>query len=219
MPDAPPEHRQLAAIVFTDMVDYSALAQRVLGMPNKRYTRRPIEFLTRVEVEALLAAPVLDNWTGRRDHAMLLPAVQTGLRAAELIGLRIHTKHLSQCEMVAVGTSTAPHEVLIIESVEAIDMSALASRSQPPWNGRNCSTASARTPSPCGGDDTPLAGTTFLSGLPKLQGLLPPAELLMTKIGDCGVSWSRKARCAVSPSMGVAVPSQALAGFRRAGLG
>ena len=28
MPDAPPEHRQLAAIMFTDMVDYSALAQR-----------------------------------------------------------------------------------------------------------------------------------------------------------------------------------------------
>src|SRR5213595_2680104 len=28
MPDAPPERRQLAAIMFTDMVDYSALAQR-----------------------------------------------------------------------------------------------------------------------------------------------------------------------------------------------
>ena len=28
MPDAPPEHRRLAAIMFTDMVDYSALAQR-----------------------------------------------------------------------------------------------------------------------------------------------------------------------------------------------
>jgi integrase/recombinase XerD len=76
---------------------YSALAQRVLGMPNKRYTRRPIEFLTRVEVEALLAAPVLDNWTGRRDHAMLLLAVQTGLRAAELIGLR--------CQDIVLGPS------------------------------------------------------------------------------------------------------------------
>src|SRR2546421_8935111 len=28
MPDAPPEQRQLAAIMFTDMVGYSALAQR-----------------------------------------------------------------------------------------------------------------------------------------------------------------------------------------------
>ena len=28
MPDAPPEQRQLAAIMFTDMVGYSALSQR-----------------------------------------------------------------------------------------------------------------------------------------------------------------------------------------------
>jgi integrase/recombinase XerD len=67
---------------------HSALAQRVLAMPSKRYTRRPIEFLTRVEVEALLAAPDPASWIGRRDRALLLLAVQTGLRAAELIGLR-----------------------------------------------------------------------------------------------------------------------------------
>lgn len=67
---------------------HSALAQRVLAMPSKRYTRRPIEFLTRVEVEALLTAPDPNCWAGRRDRALLLLAVQTGLRAAELIGLR-----------------------------------------------------------------------------------------------------------------------------------
>jgi site-specific recombinase XerD len=74
---------------------HSALAQRVLAMPNKRYVRRPIEFLTRVEVEALLAAPDPTSWTGRRDRALLLLAVQTGLRAAELIGLR--------CQDIALG--------------------------------------------------------------------------------------------------------------------
>lgn len=67
---------------------YSALAQRVLAMPSKRYVRRPIEFLTRDEIEALLAAPDTNTWTGRRDRALLLLALQTGLRAAELIGLR-----------------------------------------------------------------------------------------------------------------------------------
>lgn len=67
---------------------HSALAQRVLGMPSKRYVRRPIEFLTHEEIEALLAAPALDHWAGRRDRAMLMLAVQTGLRASELIGLR-----------------------------------------------------------------------------------------------------------------------------------
>lgn len=67
---------------------YSALAQRVLAMPSKRHIRRVIEFLTHDEVEALLAAPDQATWTGRRDRALLLLAVQTGLRASELLGLR-----------------------------------------------------------------------------------------------------------------------------------
>jgi site-specific recombinase XerD len=74
---------------------HSALAQRVLAMPSKRHVRRPIEFLTQDEVEALLAAPDQATWTGRRDRAMLLLAVQTGLRAAELLGLR--------CQDIALG--------------------------------------------------------------------------------------------------------------------
>jgi integrase/recombinase XerD len=68
--------------------EHGALVQRVLAMPSKRYVRRPIAFLNADEVAALLAAPDLDSWTGRRDRALLLLAVQTGLRAAELVGLR-----------------------------------------------------------------------------------------------------------------------------------
>lgn len=67
---------------------HSALAQRVLAMPSKRYTRRPVAFLTQAEVEALLAAPDPGTWAGHRDRTLLLLAVQTGLRASELIGLR-----------------------------------------------------------------------------------------------------------------------------------
>lgn len=67
---------------------HSALAQRVLAMPSKRYDRKPIEFLTRQEIDALLEAPGQDTWAGRRDRALLLLAVQTGLRVSELIGLR-----------------------------------------------------------------------------------------------------------------------------------
>jgi site-specific recombinase XerD len=66
----------------------SALTQRVLAMPNKRYQRRPIEYLTRPEMDALLAAPDRKTWTSRRDWTMLLLASQTGLRVSELIGLR-----------------------------------------------------------------------------------------------------------------------------------
>lgn len=68
--------------------EYSALAQRVLDMPSKRYTRRPITFLAQDEVDALLAAPDLNTWCGRRDRALILLAVETGLRAAELLALR-----------------------------------------------------------------------------------------------------------------------------------
>ena len=66
---------------------HAALAQRVLAMPSKRYTRRPVAYLTSSEVEALLAAPDPGTWAGRRDQALLLIAVQCGLRASELIGL------------------------------------------------------------------------------------------------------------------------------------
>jgi len=67
--------------------EHSAVAQRVLAMPSKRYSRCPIAFLTSVEVDALLAAPDLTSWSGRRDRALLMLAIQTGLRAAELTGL------------------------------------------------------------------------------------------------------------------------------------
>jgi integrase/recombinase XerD len=68
--------------------EFSALTQRVLAMPCKRYVRRPIAFLTATEIEALLAVPDLGTWMGRRDRALVLLAVQTGLRASELLGLR-----------------------------------------------------------------------------------------------------------------------------------
>ena len=74
---------------------YAALAQRVLAIPDKRYTRRPVAFLDREEIEALLRAPDPRTRTGRRDRTLLLVAVQTGLRASELIGLR--------CEDIQLG--------------------------------------------------------------------------------------------------------------------
>jgi len=66
---------------------HAAQIQRVLAMPSKRFTRRQIAFLTRPEVDALLAAPDQRTWFGRRDHALLLVAVQTGLRLSELTAL------------------------------------------------------------------------------------------------------------------------------------
>src|SRR3990172_2131700 len=67
---------------------HSAQIQRVLAIPSKRFTRTLVRFLTRQEVDALLAAPDQRTWFGRRDHAFLLVAVQTGLRLSEMTGLR-----------------------------------------------------------------------------------------------------------------------------------
>ncbi len=67
--------------------EHAASIQRVLAIPAKRHERRLLSWLTEPEVDALLAAPDRATWTGRRDHAMLTLAVQTGLRISELIGL------------------------------------------------------------------------------------------------------------------------------------
>jgi site-specific recombinase XerD len=69
-----------------ELPTHSAQIQRVLAIPSKRFTRTLVRFLTRAEVDALLAAPERDTWFGRRDHAFILMAVQTGLRLSEITG-------------------------------------------------------------------------------------------------------------------------------------
>jgi integrase/recombinase XerD len=66
---------------------HSGLIQRVLAMPSKRYEKKLVGYLTALEVDVLLAAPDQKQWAGRRDHAFLLVAVQTGLRLSEMTGL------------------------------------------------------------------------------------------------------------------------------------
>ena len=68
---------------------HGALIQRVLAIPQKRFDRDLVSFLTRAEIEALLAEPDRMTQIGRRDHALLALAVQTGLRVSELTGLRV----------------------------------------------------------------------------------------------------------------------------------
>ena len=62
--------------------------QRVLAVPAKRYERGPVAFLTQEETEALVSTPDAETWIGRRDRALLLMAVQTGLRNSEITSLR-----------------------------------------------------------------------------------------------------------------------------------
>lgn len=77
-----------------EMPAHAAQIQRVLAIPNQRCTRAQIGFLTREEIDALLNAPDLRTRSGRRDHALMLLAVQTGLRLSELTALRRDDVHL-----------------------------------------------------------------------------------------------------------------------------
>jgi integrase/recombinase XerD len=75
--------------------------QRILAVPNKRHVRKPIEFLNREEIDALLSIPNRSTWVGRRNRTLLLVAVQTGLRVSELIGLN--------CQDAVLGTGAHVH--------------------------------------------------------------------------------------------------------------
>lgn len=74
--------------------EHAELIQRVLAMPAKRSDQNVVCYLTPDEIDALLAAPDRTTWLGRRDHALLLLAVQTGLRVSEITNLVCGDLHL-----------------------------------------------------------------------------------------------------------------------------
>lgn len=67
---------------------------QVLAIPTKRHPTASVTFLTPNEIDALVAAPDTATWNGRRDHTLLTLALHTGLRLAELTGLRRGDLHL-----------------------------------------------------------------------------------------------------------------------------
>ena len=70
--------------------EHANLIARVLAIPTKRCARALVTYLDDQEAVALAQSPRTDTWTGRRDHALLVVALQTGLRVSELVGLRNH---------------------------------------------------------------------------------------------------------------------------------
>jgi site-specific recombinase XerD len=80
--------RSLFRYAAFELPTHAAQIQRVLAIQSKRFNKMLVPFLTRSEVEALLAAPDQHTWSGRRDHAFILTAVQTGLRLSEMTSLK-----------------------------------------------------------------------------------------------------------------------------------
>jgi site-specific recombinase XerD len=91
--------RSLFAYAALQHPEHAGLIQQVLAIPSKRFAKPTITFLTAVQIDALVNAPDITRWEGRRDRALLLTAVQTGLRVAELIGLN--------CADITLGTGAA----------------------------------------------------------------------------------------------------------------
>lgn len=74
--------------------EHAALIARVLAIPPKRADHAVVQFLSEAETDALLASPDRSRWVGRRDYALVLLALDTGLRVSELVGLRCQDVHL-----------------------------------------------------------------------------------------------------------------------------
>jgi len=81
--------------------EHAESISRVLAIGPKRFDHAIVSYLTDPEVDALLDACDTSTWTGRRDHTMLILAVQTGLRISELIGLTRSDVHLGPGPHVA----------------------------------------------------------------------------------------------------------------------
>ncbi len=82
--------------------EHAATIARVMAIPTKRYQRNVVAYLELDEIKALLAAPDRTTWLGRRDHALLLTAIKTGLRVSELTALRVADANLGRGAHVRV---------------------------------------------------------------------------------------------------------------------
>ncbi|MGO1543267.1 MAG: tyrosine-type recombinase/integrase [Gulosibacter sp.] len=91
--------RAILSHALVNQLDHADTISRVLMIPSKRAPKPMLEFLTPAEVDALITAPDRRRWIGRRDHALLVLAIQTGLRISELCALTSADVHLG----------TAPH--------------------------------------------------------------------------------------------------------------
>jgi site-specific recombinase XerD len=99
-----PRTRNLRLTAIRSLFRYAALRhpehagviQRVLAIPTKHFDKATVSFLSAEEAAALIDAPDLQRWEGRRDRALFVLALQTGLRVSELIGL--------DCADVVLGT-------------------------------------------------------------------------------------------------------------------
>ena len=93
----------------------------MLAIPQKRFDKTTVSFLTIEEVKALLDAPDMLRWEGRRDRSLIALAVQTGLRLSELIGLNCGDVQLGAAAHVhCIGKGRKERSVPLTASTVAV---------------------------------------------------------------------------------------------------
>jgi site-specific recombinase XerD len=113
--------------------EHALLIQRVLAIPPKRFDKRIVTFLTPPEIDAIVAAPDQSRWEGRRDRALMLLAIQTGLRVSELTGLNCADVTLgSGANVRCEGKGRKQRAVPLATLVEGLLRSWLAERAGQP---------------------------------------------------------------------------------------
>lgn len=80
--------RSFYAYAALSCPEHANLISRVMAIPAKRSERTLVSYLDEPEVDALVRAPDLSTWIGRRDHCLLVVGFGTGFRVSELTRLR-----------------------------------------------------------------------------------------------------------------------------------
>lgn len=132
--------RSVLSRALPDHPEHAATLTQVLAIPPKRTTKPVIEFLTHDEVNALIAAPDHQTWTGRRDHALLVMTVQTGLRISEVCSLTYDDIHLGTGPHIACTGKGRRQRITPLTRATVITMkSYLAERANRPGSALFCS--------------------------------------------------------------------------------
>lgn len=137
--------RAVLSHAVADHPEHAATITRVLATPPKRHPAPMLEFLTTTEADTLINAPDRTRWTGRRDHALLVLAIQTGLRVSELCSLTIPDIHLGPAPSITcTGKGRRSRATPLTTTTVAVMSDYLAERSTRPGQALFCGPGGGR---------------------------------------------------------------------------
>lgn len=120
-------------------LDHAGTLTQVLAIPPKRRPQPIVEYLTEGESAALIDAPDVNRWTGRRDHALLVLAIQTGLRISELVSLTFTSLRLGTgASVTCTGKGRRTRATPLTTATEAVMAAYLEERRHRPGTALFC---------------------------------------------------------------------------------